>query len=226
MVDILLVEDNEELGPLLAGFLKKDGYQVFLADTGEKALTFLETDSAKMVLLDLMLPGIDGFGVCSAVRKKKTVPILIMSAIVEKEDKIKGFELGADDYIEKPVDIDILRAKIRATMARTYEMKESNQILTVGDLTVDLEARRVTCEGTEIELSVKEYELLLLFMKNAGKTLDKDYLFNEIWGADSFSENQTLTVHIKRIRNKIEKDPKQPTHILTVWGVGYKFEKA
>lgn len=220
-----MVEDNKELGPLMAGFLRKDGYDVHLSDSGESALEFLKSESVKMLLLDIMLPGIDGFAVCNAVRKKGAVPIFIISAIVDKEEKMKGFELGADDYIEKPLDIDILRAKVRVVMNRNYEMKEKNSVITVGDLSMDTEAMKVFLKGVPVELNLKEYELLQLLMKNPGKTLNKEYLFGKVWGADSESENQTLTVHIKRIRNKIENNPKVPKHIITVWGVGYKLEE-
>ena len=225
MVDILIVEDNEELGTLVAEFLVKDGYTVKIAGSGEQALSFLKEDSTRLLLLDIMLPGIDGFAVCAAVRKHGTVPILIMSAVVDKEQQMKGFDLGADEYIEKPFDIDILRAKVRAIMKRSYQLREQNQILNAGDLSVDLDARRFYHKGEPIELNGKEYELLLLLVRNAGKTMNKDYLFGRIWGEDSFSENQTLTVHIKRLRNKIEPDAKNPIHIKTIWGVGYKFEE-
>lgn len=225
MVDILLVEDNTELGTLIAGFLRKDGYQVQIADTGEKALGFLKSDTAKLVLLDIMLPGIDGFAVCRLVREHGATPIIIMSAVVGKEDKMKGYELGADDYIEKPVDIDILRAKLKAVLTRNYSMPKTNRILSAGDLTIDQDAMQVFLKGEAVDLNVKEYELLFLLAENSGKTLNKDYIFDKIWGADSFSENQTLTVHIKRIRDKIEEDPKNPIRIKTVWGVGYKYEE-
>lgn len=225
MTDILLVEDNQELSTLVAGFLKKDGYRIQICENGEAAVQFLEEDTVKLLLLDIMLPGMDGFAVCSAVRKKGMIPIVIMSAVTDKDNKLKGYELGADDYIEKPIDIDLLRVKIRAMMQRNYEVREKNQLLTSGDITLDLDARKVFQRNQPLDLNVKEYELLLLLVQNAGKTLNKDYIFNEIWGADSFSENQTLTVHVKRLRDKIETDPKNPQHILTVWGVGYKYEK-
>ena len=225
MTDILLVEDNRELSTLIAGFLQKEDYSVTVCDSGEAAVRHMEHDTAKLVLLDIMLPGMDGFAVCSAIRRDGTIPIVIMSAMSDKQDKLKGYELGADDYIEKPVDIDLLRMKVRAIMQRSYEMKEPNQIITCGDVTIDTDAMSVQQAGKKVDLNVKEYELLLLLVKNAGKTLNKDYLFNEIWGADSFSENQTLTVHIKRLRDKIESNPKKPEHIVTVWGVGYKYEE-
>ena len=149
----------------------------------------------------------------------------MISARAGKEDQLNGFRLGADDYIEKPVDPDVLVAKIGSVFARTNGNPAKKEILTSGDLTIDKSARRVYKNKEQIELNAKEYELLLLLAENPGKTLDKNFLFNRIWGADSFSENQTLTVHIKMLRNKIEDNPKKPVHIKTVWGVGYCYEE-
>lgn len=225
MTDILLVEDNRELSMLVEKFLKKDGYSVFVAEDGEKAVDIIKKEKFRCVLLDIMLPGIDGFAVCTAVRKAGNIPVIIMSAVVDKENKLKGYELGADDYIEKPIDIDLLRVKIRVMLKRAYQEFEDNSLITAGNLKIDTDAHKVFLEEKEIELNVKEFELLKLLVENKGKTLNKDYLFQEIWGADCFSENQTLTVHIKRLRDKLEKNPKKPDHILTVWGVGYKYEE-
>lgn len=225
MVDILLVEDNKELSDLISMFLKKDGYVVKMAKSSEEALDFLKEDKAKLILLDIMLPGMDGFGFCAKVREASNIPIIIMSAKVDKEDKLNGFLQGADDYLEKPVDIDILRAKIGALMKRNYELKKENTLLQSGAVTIDKDAKQVFFQGKELSLTVKEYELLLLLAENPGKTLNKDFLFNEIWGIDSFSENQTLTVHIKMLRDKVEEDPAKPVRIKTVWGVGYRYEE-
>ena len=225
MVDILLIEDNTELANLIKTFLLQDGYLVTIINSGEEALAFLEKEKVKLVLLDIMLPGIDGFFVCSKIRESSIIPIMIMSARVAKEDQINGFIQGADDYIEKPVDIDILKAKINALMKRNYELKAKNKILSSGSICLDLDASCVFLDQVLIPMTGKEYELLTIFAKNPGKTLHKDYLFHQIWGADSFSENQTLTVHVKMLRDKIEADPKNPKRITTVWGVGYKYEE-
>jgi len=225
MVDLLLVEDNLELAELICTFLKKDGFSIIHVESGEKALEFLEKDIAKIVLLDIMLPGIDGFTVCSAIRKNHNIPIIIMSAKVGKEDKINGFTLGADDYIEKPVDVDILSAKISALMKRNYELKAERTIINSGAISINKMANEVYLSGELLNMASKEFELLLLLVENPSKTLSKDYLFNKIWGAESFSENQTLTVHINMLRDKIEENPKKPKRIVTVWGVGYKYEE-
>lgn len=145
--------------------------------------------------------------------------------IQDYEDKINGFMQGADDYVDKPVDMDILCAKVTALMRRNYDLKQENTVVHSGAITIDKEAKQVFLDKKEIALTVKEYELLLLLVENPGKTLNKEYLFNQIWGMDSFSENQTLTVHIKMLRDKIEDNPKEPQRIKTVWGVGYKYEE-
>lgn len=225
MTDILLVEDYEELNALMRTFLEKAGYQVKSAGSGEEGLAFLAEEAAKLVILDVMLPGMDGFAVCGAIREKSSIPILFLSARVDKEDQMNGFLLGADDYVEKPVDMDILLAKVTALMRRNYDLKQKNTVIASGALSVDKEAKQVFLNHREVVLTGKEYELLLLFVENPGKTLHKDFLFRRVWGIDSFSESQTLTVHIKTLRNKIEEDPRQPKRILTVWGVGYKYEE-
>lgn len=225
MVDILLVEDQKELNMLMKTFLERAGYQVKGVFSGEEALEFQKEERAKLVILDVMLPKMEGFAVCSAIREESSVPILFLSANVQKESKMNGFMLGADDYIEKPVDMDLLLAKVMALMKRNYEFRQKNTILTSGALAIDKDKRQVFLHNKEIGLTVKEYELLLLMVENAGKTLHKDFLFEKIWGTDSFSENQTLTVHIKTLRDKVEEDPKHPKRIQTVWGVGYQYEE-
>lgn len=225
MYDILMVEDEGELAKLLKLYMEKAGYSVQWVASGEDALGCLQKDAAKMLLLDVTLPGVDGFTVCHEVRKTGSVPILIISARAGKEDQLNGFRLGADDYIEKPVDPELLVAKIRSLFTRTYGVLAEKDYLYSGSLMIDKSARKVYKSDIPIELNIKEYELLLLLAENPGKTLDKDFLFNQIWGADSFSENQTLTVHIKMLRNKIEENPKNPERIRTVWGVGYCYEE-
>ena len=194
MIDILIVEDNKEIAGLLCDFLRAENYTVSVCESGEKALPLYEKYGARLIVLDIMLPGIDGFAVCSKIREQSNTPIIIVSAKTEKDDKLNGLILGADDYIEKPYDIDILLAKI------LYK------------------------NDVQIEITAKEFELLLLLIENKDKTLKKEYIFNQVWGSDSFSEQQTLTVHIKWLRQKIEDDPKDPRRIQTVWGVGYKYE--
>lgn len=220
MIDILIVEDNKELSTLLCDFLRAENYIVSIAEDGEKALLLYEKYGARLVLLDIMLPGIDGFAVCSKIRNQSNTPILIVSAKTEKDDKMNGLILGADDYIEKPYDIDILLAKIDGIFKRRYSLDE----VADGNLLLNKVNRTVKKNGNLLEMTAKEYDLLLLLMENRGKVLNKEYIFNQIWGFDSDSEPQTLTVHIKWLRRKIEDDPKKPKRISTIWGVGYMFE--
>lgn len=220
VTDILIVEDEKEIADLLGDFLKDRGYIVSVANDGDKALALYEKYGAKLVVLDIMLPGRDGFSILSRIRERDNTPVIIVSAKDSKEDKLKGIIGGADDYIEKPYDIDILMAKIDGIFARRYGGKE----IVVGDIRIDKAGGVVYLCGQPLDLTAKEYELLLLFVENPGKVLSKEYLFEEIWGSDSVSEMQTLTVHMKWLRTKLEADPKHPKYFQTVWGVGYKFE--
>ncbi len=221
MLDILVVEDNKEIGTLLSDFLRKENYTVTVADTGEKAVDIYERYGAKVIILDLMLPDIDGYAICSKIRETSNAHILIASAKTEKNDKLKGLNLGADDYIEKPYDIDILLAKIKGIFKRRYQ----SDTVILGDIKINRASRIVYKNEAPLQMTSKEFDLLLYLVENRGQTLSKELLFNKIWGVDSFSEQQTLTVHIKRLREKIENDPKYPRHITTVWGKGYRFEE-
>lgn len=220
MLDILIAEDDKEIGSLLCEFLRKENYTVSVAQTGEKALKLYEKYGAKLIILDIMLPGMDGFAVCSKIRENSNTHILIASARTQKDDKLKGLNLGAGDYIEKPYDIDILLAKIRGIFKRKYAREE----IIEGNIKLNTITNSLWVKGVETDITVKEFELLKLLMENKNVTLKKEYLFNAIWGSDSDSEFQTLTVHIKRLREKVEEDPKKPRHIITEWGVGYRFE--
>ncbi|MDE6211867.1 MAG: response regulator transcription factor [Lachnospiraceae bacterium] len=219
MIDILIIEDNKELADMLCDFLRAENYTVSVAQNAEKGLALYERYGARLVVLDIMLPGKDGLYVLEKIRAKSNTPVLIVSAKTEKDDKLVGLDLGADDYIEKPYDIDIMLAKIRGIFRRRYSLDE----LIDGNLRINKINKTIIKNDAEIEMTEKEFELLVLLIENKGRTLLKEYLFNTIWGSDSESEQQTLTVHIKRLREKIEEDPKKPKRILTVWGVGYKF---
>lgn len=220
MADIIIVEDNEEIGGLLSDFLEADGYDTYLALTGEEALEVYKQEGAKLVILDIMLPGMDGFAVCSKIREQDNTPIIIVSAKEDKEDKLNGLLLGADDYIEKPYDVDILLAKISGIFKRRYATDELKE----GNIRLDKVGRHLYVDDAEVMVTAKELDLLLYLMENKGKVLSKEELFHKIWGFDSESEPQTLTVHIKWLREKLEKNPKKPERIQTVWGVGYRFE--
>ena len=219
MIDILIVEDNKELAMVLCDFLRAENYTVSVAENAEKALSLYEKYGARLVVLDIMLPDRDGFYLLEKIRAQSNTPVLIVSAKTGKDDKLFGLDLGADDYIEKPYDIDIMLAKIRGIFKRRYALDE----LTDSNIRVNKVSRTVFKNNIPLEMTAKEFELLVLLIENKGRTLSKEYIFNTIWGSDSDSEQQTLTVHIKWLRQKIEKSPKEPRKILTVWGVGYKY---
>lgn len=219
-MDILIVEDNKELADLLCDFLRAENYTVSVAETGEKALSLYERYGARLLVLDIMLPGIDGFAVCKKIREESNTPILIVSAKTDKENKLNGLTIGADDYIEKPYDIDIMLAKIDGIFRRRYALDE----IIDGDIRINRVSRTAFKDGVQLEMTAKEFDLLLLMIENKGRALRKEYIFRQVWGSDSFSEQQTLTVHIKWLRQKIEDDPRNPKRILTIWGVGYKYE--
>lgn len=220
MADIIIVEDNKEIGALLCDFLRKENYSACVAETGERALELYEKYGAKIFVLDIMLPGMDGFAVCSKIRETSNAYIIIASAKSDKESKLNGLNIGADDYIEKPYDIDILMAKIKGVYKRKYAVEEIRE----GNMILNTVTKQLTVNGENKTVTEKEFDLLKLLIENKNTTLKKEYLFNTIWGSDSESEIQTLTVHIKWLREKIEEDPKKPQHILTVWGTGYRYE--
>lgn len=221
MVDVLVIEDHVEIGTLLCDFLKKAGYCAALCLNAEDGLSLFAREGARMVLLDIMLPGMDGFAVCQRLREISIVPILILSAKVEKDAKLNALILGADDYIEKPFDMDLLMAKINGIFQRRCR----SDCITCGKFKIDKKRRCVYKDGNELKMTAKEYDLLTLLVENCHTTLSKEAIFNHIWGFESDSEPQTLTVHIKWLREKIESDVKRPRHIITVWGVGYRFEE-
>lgn len=208
------------MAELLCDFLRNENYTVSVAENAEKALLLYQKYGARLIVLDIMLPDKDGFFLCEKIRAESNTPMLIVSAKTGKDDKLLGLNLGADDYIEKPYDIDILLAKIGGIFKRRYSLDE----LIDGDIRINKIGRTVYRNSILIEMTAKEFDLLVLLMENKGRTLSKEYIFDTVWGSDSFSEQQTLTVHIKWLRQKIEDDPKNPKRILTVWGVGYRYE--
>lgn len=220
MLDILIVEDNREIASLLQDFLRKENYIVSVAESGEKALSLYEQYGARLIILDIMLPGVDGFAVCSKIRESSNAHILIASAKNQKEDKLKGLNLGADDYIEKPYDMDILLAKINGIFKRKYGVEEIRE----GNLTLNCVTHTLKKDEQDLSVTDKEFELLRLLIENKNVTMKKEYLFNRVWGSDSDSELQTVAVHIRWLREKIEEDSKKPKHIITEWGTGYRFE--
>ncbi len=223
MTDILVIEDNEELGKLISDFLKREGYSVMWEQSAEKGLDLLGKAAFKMLLLDVMLPGMDGYEALQEIRKNQKLPVMMMSARTDEQSKVLGFEVGADDYIDKPFSFQVLGLKIRALMKRSYDLAEDRQLLTYENISIDVASKKVYRDGEEIQITGKEYELLEYMMRHPEQVLKKEKIFDEIWGVDCFSDVGSLNVHIRWLREKLEEDPRNPRLIRTVWRVGYQF---
>lgn len=223
MTDILVIEDNEELGALISDFLRREGYSVEWRTDAETGLKELKTAACKLLLLDVMLPGMDGYEALQEIRQTQKIPVLMMSARTDDQSKILGLKLGADDYIDKPFSVSVLGLKIKALMRRAYDLTEDRQLLTYQNITMDITTRTVFKDGVEVPVSGKEFELLEYMMKHPEQVIRKEKLFDEVWGFDCFSEQGSLNVYIRWLREKLEDDPKNPKLIQTVWRVGYQF---
>ncbi len=224
MTRVLVVEDEESYSDALAYMLRKEGYEVSVAGNGHDALAEFDRAGADIVLLDLMLPGIPGTEVCRQLRQVSTVPVIVVSAKDAEVDKVVGLELGADDYITKPYSPRELVARIRAVLRRGQEVDLAPATLESGRVRMDVERHVVTVDGDEVRLPLKEFELLEMFLRNTGRVLTRGQLIDRIWGADYVGDTKTLDVHVKRLRSKVESDPSAPRHLVTVRGLGYKFE--
>ena len=223
MTDILIIEDNEELGGLIADFLKKEGWTIRREISAEDGLSALEEESFKLLLLDVMLPGKDGFAALGEIRKSRNLPVLMMSAKTDDESKILGMEIGADDYVAKPFSIPVLTSKIKALMRMSYEIGEEKEILSAEGITVDVGARKVYKNDMIVDVKGKEFDLLVYLMQHRGKALSKENIFNQVWGESCFSELSSLGVYVSWLREKIEDNPREPKLIKTVYKVGYQF---
>lgn len=223
MTDILVIEDNEELGKLISDFLKREGYSVMWEQSAEKGLDLLGKAAFKMLLLDVMLPGMDGYEALQEIRRNQKLPVMMMSARTDEQSKVLGFEVGADDYIDKPFSFQVLGLKIKALMKRSYDLAEDRQLLTYENISIDVASKKVYRDGEEIQITGKEYELLEYMMRHPEQVLKKEKIFDDIWGVDCFSDVGSLNVHIRWLREKLEEDPRNPRLIRTVWRVGYQF---
>jgi two-component system, OmpR family, response regulator RegX3 len=221
---VLVVEDEESYSDALAYMLRKEGYEVSVAGNGHDALAEFDRAGADIVLLDLMLPGIPGTEVCRQLRQVSTVPVIVVSAKDAEVDKVVGLELGADDYITKPYSPRELVARIRAVLRRGQEVDLAPATLESGRVRMDVERHVVTVDGDEVRLPLKEFELLEMFLRNTGRVLTRGQLIDRIWGADYVGDTKTLDVHVKRLRAKVEPDPANPKFLVTVRGLGYKYE--
>jgi two-component system response regulator RegX3 len=222
---ILLVEDEIALSEPLSYLLEREGYEVTVAADGLTAVSEFDRTGADLILLDLMLPGLPGTEVCRQIRARSTVPIIMLTAKDSEVDIVVGLELGADDYVTKPYSTRELLARIRAVMRRRTDAgDDDDDVLTAGTVSMDIERHTVTVSGREIPMPLKEFELLELLMRNTGRVLTRGQLIDRVWGVDYFGDTKTLDVHIKRIRSRIEAVPSEPTMLLTVRGLGYRFE--
>ncbi|HEY5225048.1 MAG TPA: response regulator transcription factor [Microbacteriaceae bacterium] len=225
MTRILLVEDEIALSEPLAFLLTREGYEVQVAADGRSAIAAFDSTGADLVLLDLMLPGIPGTEVCRQLRTHSNVPIIMLTAKDSELDIVVGLELGADDYLTKPYSTPELLARIRAVLRRRVEPAlEDDSVLEAGSVRMDIDRHTVSVHGVETPMPLKEFELLELLLRNSGRVLTRGQLIDRVWGSDYFGDTKTLDVHIKRIRSRIEDSPSQPRMLLTVRGLGYRFE--
>jgi len=222
---ILVVEDEQSFSDALSYMLRKEGFEVAVAGNGPDGLTEFDKAGADLVLLDLMLPGLSGLEVCRQLRARSDVPVIMLTAKDAEVDKVVGLEIGADDYVTKPFSARELLARIRAVLRRRGEPEETvSAILEAGPVRMDVDRHIVSVNGDAVALPLKEFELLEFLLRNSGRVLTRGQLIDRVWGSDYVGDTKTLDVHVKRLRAKIEPDPGQPRHLLTVRGLGYKFE--
>ncbi len=225
MTRVLVVEDEESFSDALSYMLRKEGFDVAVCPTGPSALDTFDRTGADLVLLDLMLPGLPGTEVCRALRERSSVPVIMLTAKDSEIDKVVGLELGADDYVTKPFSSRELVARMRAVLRRRGEAEDGQSgAMESGPVRMDVERHIVLIRNRPVQLPLKEFELLEVLLRNAGRVLTRMQLIDRVWGADYVGDTKTLDVHIKRLRAKVEQDPSAPLHIVTVRGLGYKFE--
>ena len=226
MADILIIEDDADIAAIERDYLELSGYRVTVCADGTQGLAAALETQYDLLLLDLMLPGVDGFTICRAVREKKDIPILMVTALDKDVDKIRGLGFGADDYVEKPFSPSVLVARVKAHLAQYQRLKpqaaDRPRPITVGPLTADPAQHLIFKHGAELPLKNKEYELLLFLMRHPGQVFSREDLYEMIWGLESMGDNITVAVHVNRLREKIEDDPAHPSLLQTVWGVGYR----
>lgn len=226
MTRVLVVEDEPNLREPLVYLLEKEGYEVSEAEDGNKAISEFRSSNIDLILLDLMLPGISGNEVCRIIRSESQVPIIMITAKDTEIDKVVGLEIGADDYVTKPYSTRELLARMKAVLRRGAEPNTAidSGILKAGPVVMDLDRHTVTVNGEQIQMPLKEFELLELLIENVNRVLTRGQIIDRVWGSNYFGDTKTLDVHVKRVRSKIEEDPSRPKHLLTVRGLGYKYE--
>ena len=225
MTRIMVVEDEESFSEALSFMLKREGFEVEVASDGNVALEVFEQRGADLILLDLMLPGVSGLEVCRIIRTKSQVPIIMLTAKDGEIDKVVGLEIGADDYVTKPFSSRELLARVRSVLRRHGEPEELlPATVEAGPVRMDVDRHVVTVRGATVSMPLKEFDLLELLVRNAGRVLTRSQLIDRVWGADYVGDTKTLDVHVKRLRAKVEEDPAKPVHLVTVRGLGYKYE--
>lgn len=225
MTQILLIDDERKLTDPLRSSFERAGYQVSVAHDGHSGLSMALVEKPDVIVLDVMMPGLDGWQVCRAIREHSTTPIIMLTALDDTMDRIKGLELGADDYLVKPFGYKALEAHVRAMLRRVQidQGQRLTQQITIGEITLDLQAHTVTRAGKELAMRQKEYEILCLLMTNPGKVVTRERMFDEVWGTDWLGDTRTLDVHMSWLRAKLETDPTNPLYLQTIRGVGYRF---
>ncbi|HHU40506.1 MAG TPA: response regulator transcription factor [Propionibacterium sp.] len=220
---VLIVEDEESYREAMGFMLTKEGFEVILAADGEEGLAQFERHGADIVLLDLMMPGLSGTEVCRRLRQRSTVPIIMVTALDSEIDKVVGLELGADDYVTKPFSHRELLARVRAVLRRGADTELMPDVIEGHGVRMDVERHEVWVDGEPVRLALKEFELLEMLLRNAGRVMTRGQLIDRVWGADYVGDTKTLDVHVKRLRGKVEADPANPEILVTVRGLGYKF---
>jgi DNA-binding response OmpR family regulator len=227
MTRVLVVDDDLNVRDVVRRYLELGGHEVSLADNGEDALRWVAEHQPDLVVLDLMLPGMDGLEVCRRLRARSAIPVVMLTALGEEENRIAGLELGADDYVTKPFSPRELALRVASVLRRARATRPRSEIreLVDGDLALDLAAHRATQRGGELALTTREFDLLMFLMSHPGEAFTREQLLEKVWGWD-FGDQSTVTVHVRRLREKIESTPAKPRRIVTVWGVGYRYERA
>jgi len=223
MTTVLVVDDEPIVRDVVVRYLKRDGFDTLEAGDGESARALIESDSPSLVVLDVMLPGTDGLALCRWIRSRGDLPVIMLTARGEEADRIVGLELGADDYVTKPFSPRELAVRVRTVLRRTDQRPASVERLVFADLSLDAGKREVVRDGRTLHLTAKEFDLLFFLASNPGHVFSRDQLMHRVWGYSAALDTGTVTVHVRRLRSKIERDPASPSHLETVWGVGYRF---
>ena len=223
MTTVLVVDDEPTIREIVVGYLKRDGYRTLEAADGNRARELLEQESLDLVVLDLMLPGIDGLELCRWIRSRSRLPVIMLTARGEESDRIVGLELGADDYVTKPFSPRELAARVRTVLRRAESEASPQECLSFNGLVIDSATREVTKDGDELRLTTREFELLWFLASHPRRIFSRDQLMRRVWGYSAALDTGTVTVHVRRLREKIENEPSHPRHLETVWGAGYRF---